>query len=1645
MELTQEHTDTKQLDPPTDGRLDGNSGDIGAANVPETAEQLALKDAAASETRRPVNVQNLTETDPSVVMEKITKEQRNATVARFVDFRNTNPDMAVYHDEFISDKDTDVDYFQGGDLERVSNLFRRKNRIAEQEGGSDTEVETLTPEEEAAITFFERFERPEYALEEIAARTQLDVSDKVAGAGKIDLLPDADRDRMSIATTAASFLEPFNKDTANLAEKWVTANLTPEINEVYNKERDAAAERIKIDRRAKFKVDLPPVQPRPKGKGPDVAQQQAAWDSSYKSSHFNTGKPRPTMSEQVAAGAKAVEEETNRRFAEQQETIAIAEAAQAALDKPVTTPILDEPITKVEDVKTADLLTDPEKKAVLGKTGSRKQDERALRLMKNFDVDPIMELYGTGFDPNYKRLLSEFVVDRHLPLDPVTMTMLEDSNLSDALKEFAKNGDIPTRAFAKFFAKYAGNTQVQFADRGTQIAGYFDPRTNTITFNSNIPTTGHVLLHEMAHAVTSQQIATNPQSAPVKMIRKVYEDLKDILPASASNLDEFVAEFYANPDLRTTLSGIMDKGQYGSARTRMVKAISRMFKRLQVAVGLAKATERRTVLDLLDPLVDQLVNPAPSFRDADALQMIAHNPDAVNKVFEDAVTNGPEFNEAAYKKYDGLVKSTLQDKAGNAGNIVKTAVMQLTPLHNIVRLAEKYAPSAPKINDLMNQAGGEIQELYDKVNGINNGVIRWAKKASQKDVDAFNRLNNIGTAYRVDPTLDEKTARKRYSGDLYDKIYKLLRKDYVRLSKGQGGKLYMQSRNMFKGLLNELSSALDVRLEASGIPAEARQALRKSFYDRLVQRGMIEPYAPLERDKGDYWFSINHIDPLTGRMERYTDAFEGPQARDDAARKITKDATEDIAEAYAKASAMDERTLIDNEGFRRIKTELDSRISTGMAQDAAIRDFMEIEATQQLDVSRYINKAPPASFVRDLMSQLGKNKEISPELQNEIGNLILDTLPETSYLQSFRQRKGGDLIGARMGYNPDAIKAISDNSRSLTRQIVNMKYKSKLQQTISAVEAEMNANPEQTPAKAMYLQTLAGYANAGPMPERSKLSRFATAAGFNMTLGLNVSGGLVNLSQIPLVTLPYLGGKHGYPQTMRAIGATTSLLQNSGLKRKIETYGEEADTTMDTEIDAPMSISNINTANVTPAQQKALDKMGMTPEELQVLITTGIDLGQFKRSLDYEIMDVENMSGIWAKVNRITGFMQHHGERINREVALGAAYSGELNNMSPADRADPQQLIKAAQQAVYDVETTNGGIAAGAAPPIARKNLGAVVFMFKRYGVSMIAMLGELVLGKKGVFGTGASPADRRLAAFQLAGIYGSASLLAGAQGVPGFGLGTMALNIAMTVAGYDPGGEDDDAKTMARAYLGDGPYKGAVNYYTGVNIASRIGLGELLYRDTMIDRDWPLLFSLGEQLGGPVVGIILNTDRGLKQMGEAFGKGDGDAFYRGVETIMPAAMKNAMRAMRFSPMYEDGAYTRDGKPILQDIHPLHIAGQFFGFTPTAYSAQMETNARAMKLQKSIVDRRGKLYDMFSRAYFDGDADGQQYALEQIAEYNEDYPEYPILADNLMKSLRGRIKNRATSFHGTTLNPRLKSRIIADAQRYGDPTTSMFD
>ena len=103
--------------------------------------------------------------------------------------------------------------------------------------------------------------------------------------------------------------------------------------------------------------------------------------------------------------------------------------------------------------------------------------------MQDAEFSVVGALYGNNFDPDHRRLFTQFMVDQSKPVDPVvTMTMLEDNNLADALREYAKTASPATRMWARTLAKYAGNTEVRFADRSTQIAGFFAPQTECYSF-----------------------------------------------------------------------------------------------------------------------------------------------------------------------------------------------------------------------------------------------------------------------------------------------------------------------------------------------------------------------------------------------------------------------------------------------------------------------------------------------------------------------------------------------------------------------------------------------------------------------------------------------------------------------------------------------------------------------------------------------------------------------------------------------------------------------------------------------------------------------------------------------------------------------------------------------------------------------------------------------------------------------------------------------------------------------------------------------------------------------------------------------------------------------------------------------------------
>ena len=128
------------------------------------------------------------------------------------------------------------------------------------------------------------------------------------------------------------------------------------------------------------------------------------------------------------------------------------------------------------------------------------------------------------------KLPAELVID--LPLRPQVRKALLAGKLQDALVALqATAGSRATSKLAKTFAENVGNTKLVTkknlkADDGTPVAGYFDPKTNTIALDAETGINAHALLHEMFHAVTSATIADKSHPLTKKLTKMGAQLLK---------------------------------------------------------------------------------------------------------------------------------------------------------------------------------------------------------------------------------------------------------------------------------------------------------------------------------------------------------------------------------------------------------------------------------------------------------------------------------------------------------------------------------------------------------------------------------------------------------------------------------------------------------------------------------------------------------------------------------------------------------------------------------------------------------------------------------------------------------------------------------------------------------------------------------------------------------------------------------------------------------------------------------------------------------------------------------------------------------------------------------------------------------------
>lgn len=1167
-------------------------------------------------------------------------------------------------------------------------------------------------------------------------------------------------------------------------------------------------------------------------------------------------------------------------------------------------------------------------------------------------VDETIQSYLEAQKGDIKKITLDAVQSAGLPLHPSVIAALQGGDTQAALKLLAAStdGPISEMASALLKAKIAPKITIQknlTDEDGNRVPGYYDPATDTVHLDAEMGLNPHVLFHEFGHAATSHTL-DNKSHPLTKQLTQLFNEVKGSLDTAygAESLDEFVAEAWANDQFKGKLNSINPKGEKITAWQRFVNSVGNFFRKL-----MGRETKSiESALDVADRLIHAILSPAPEGRVGPLLYVAAVKPrdPMLSRWLDqgaDVIAGFPTMNQERADKIHSFLKTTIPDA-------LRERLLSTLPLHALVDVAKNYLPKAVQVDRLVGEKSGDEYKRNEAIEPVVREAEKWAEKNS-KLLDTFNRLVYDSTIEEVDPSVPRET----YKGDKGKLAqWDAMQPDFEKIGAG-GRQVYRRMRDTYKAMYEEIKAAIGAKIDSTEMNADEKAAVKREIYAKLAERGHIAPYFPLTRN-GDFWVSYK-APGRGGNPDTYISAFETERERE------------------------------------RFIAHIEKQGATQTQRFTKLSEF------------NYKN-VPASSFVNGVLKVMDANS-VPTEAREQVLRLFLQTLPETSFAQSFQKRKG------TLGFNKDAIRALREKTSSMSRQLTNMKYAAKLTDLRDELHADVKALGEGEGSKdnrlaTKYLEELDKRIAFAISPTTSRASQFLSSLGFNWLLGGNISSAVVNLTQVPLVVLPYLGGKYDYDLAFKAVGDAYKMYSRSGFDRTVTMLPKEDGRDVRVKERAMPALDNFDFDNVK-------DKNIL---RLRTLAEEATNAGQLNRSMFYDVLDVDNSKKVGNIVNAVSGFAFHHGERMNRQVTLIAAYNLELDRLNKkgakledgslaSSLTEKEREQYAARQAIYMAEMTNGGTSAASAPRIAQGPVGKVLFMFKRYGVSMYYMLYKMTneaLQQQ-------DPAVRKQALKQLAGIYGSAAIFSGLQGLPLFG----ALSMIYNMFADD---DDEDFGTVVRGYAGEVAYKGLVNELTGLDIASRVGLGDLIFRDNKMSSGSASFAETAlETLGGPAYGIASKIERGMGLIRDGHTE-------RGIEAMVPSGIGNVMRGIRYAT---EGANTLRGDPITGDIGPWNSFAQVFGFAPADYTKQLEINARLKSIDKKVNTDKTKFLSQYNVAMRNYDFDGAMEAREKLEALYTKHPGLGSVDKSISSSQAQFNRQTPKMYHGITLSPKLESEL----------------
>tara|TARA_E500000178_G_C17036875_1_gene763917 strand:- start:774 stop:7925 length:7152 start_codon:yes stop_codon:yes gene_type:complete len=1201
------------------------------------------------------------------------------------------------------------------------------------------------------------------------------------------------------------------------------------------------------------------------------------------------------------------------------------------------------------------------------------------------------------------------------------------------------------QAIAETFPTMLGNTKVEIVNNlkneaGVSVAGLFDPTTNTVKLDSERGLNTHVLLHELTHALTSATLG-NKSNPVTKALKKLFEETRGLLDTTygTSSLDEFVAEAFSNMEFRSKLAALYPKNSASSAFTKFKNQVLRMLNTVLTKVNI-KAIEldpevdaSETILSNVGRLASAILAPAPESRNATELaadpEKIVDNLESI----QDQLINNKGITQAG-------IRDRLRELTKSSSDQVFNLLMRFVDSADAAYMGrffgEDVALKARELFETLLEQRGALDKKDKRIKKINAEHSKWYSKVGYKGKRLLDRLiydiNFGATITGVDPLFSKDQALAAYANDPTEititegkdaagkDIVKTVDKMYIwnkqrryvneltklKADNLDGMKVYTEMRDFYKQQYLDAEKSINVNLD-NILGEDTASEVKKDLMSKLFDRKLLDVYFPLARE-GKYkvvWHS----------MQREA---EGK----DPVMMVMVD-TESQAKRLVKQLKAD-------------KANVDSTKNPFKGSGVAGPQYFEGE----FDSKSFEDNSPANSTMTKILNkvdELPKTDE-TETLKENIMQLYLQTLPETSFAQAFQARKGTP------GYIIDAKYAFNRKAYDIARQSTRIEYARKLRNIETDIgNLKYSADRDVTQSKfGLFKQRLIEDAQSGYNPPSgfgTRVSTLLNQFAFLQTISYNVSSAAIQTFQVPFIVYTALASKYGWGNATKAI-----LHDASGLVLTSFDFGDSKipEAGIDTYFDVTLDANNNEIYTLKEKHKKGLSPSKLKKlEDLAPLVKVAVDGNQLNRTffadamgLDESGRPIDGTTGkpqeLWRNFMGLGATVFNSADRFNRQVSMVAFYQLELNKLRKGKKnakLTEEQMIQAARDAVYAATETNGGTFIETGAPISKGNIGRVATMYKTYGFKMYFLLFKNFFNMIGRFIPPDAPNKKEIQKQAATMFMGNTLMTAAVLGVQS----TFIYGAVKAFAALQDliSGEDENIDEKLRQAMTEGFYKGGLVALSGIDVTNRAQFNELLLQtnkyNTVVDPE-RFIFEL---FGGPAAGTAIDFYEGLRDVIKPTGnKVD---LERGIEKMLPPAFSNMFKAR--GRLANEGYLTRSGNPVYEDVSQGELIFQFFGFAPAEYVRRTEEALTRRKIAKNIITRRSALTKQLNNAYSQNDMAEILKVTRRITKFNKDvgpkYPDAVILPSEEENSRKSFYNAKTNVYNGVSLPPKFGSDI----------------